>query len=371
MKIAIEAQRIFRKNKHGMDFVILELIIELQKLDLTNEYFILVGPGEDRCFQESSNFHLIELKSSFYPLWEQYLLPRAIKKIKPDFLHCTSNTAPLSCSVPLIITLHDIIFMEKQQGKNTSLYQQMGWYYRGLIVPKVIKKCAMVITVSNYEASRIKAATKLPKERIKVLYNSANKKFKPFGKKREDISISYIKEKTFFFFLGNTDPKKNTKNTLIAYSMYLKESTKKIHLLIADLQENVVDSYIKEAGIEFIKPFIHFAGYIPNNDLPSIYNKAFAFLYPSLRESFGIPVLEAMACGTPLITSNTSALPEIAGSGAILTDPHNPKDIAKKMIKLENDPDFYAKNVSYGIERAKSFSWESSAHRLISLYESI
>ena len=261
--------------------------------------------------------------------------------------------------------------MEKQQGKNTSLYQQMGWYYRGLIVPKVTKKCAMVITVSNYEASRIKAATKLPEERIKVLYNSANKKFKPFDKKKEEISIPYISEKTFFFFLGNTAPKKNTKNTLTAYSLYIKESTKKTHLLIADLKEDIANSYIKEAGIEFIKPFIHFAGYIPNDDLPSIYNKSFAFLYPSLRESFGIPVLEAMACGTPLITSNTSALPEIAGSGAILADPHNPKDIAEKMIKLEKDPDFYNKQISYGIERAKSFSWESSARRLLSLYESI
>ena len=93
MKIAIEAQRIFRTNKHGMDFVALESIRELQKIDHENEYFIFVTPGEDRCLEESENVHIIELKCPTYPLWEQVALPRAVKKIMPDLLHCTSNTA--------------------------------------------------------------------------------------------------------------------------------------------------------------------------------------------------------------------------------------------------------------------------------------
>ena len=92
MKIAIEAQRIFRTNKHGMDFVALESIRELQKLDHENEYFIFVTPGEDRCLEESENVHIIELKCPTYPLWEQVALPRAVKKIRPDLLNCTSNT---------------------------------------------------------------------------------------------------------------------------------------------------------------------------------------------------------------------------------------------------------------------------------------
>ena len=98
MKIAIEAQRIFRTNKHGMDFVALESIRELQKIDHENEYFIFVTPGEDRCLEESENVHIIELKCPTYPLWEQVALPRAVKKIRPDLLHCTSNTAPIAMS---------------------------------------------------------------------------------------------------------------------------------------------------------------------------------------------------------------------------------------------------------------------------------
>ena len=130
MKIAIEAQRIFRTNKHGMDFVALETIRELQKIDHTHEYYILVAPGEDHCLEESPNFHIVEIKCPTYPLWEQVALPLAIRHIKPDIVHCTSNTAPLCCPAQLVLTLHDIIFLEKRVHNNRSMYQNMGWYSR-------------------------------------------------------------------------------------------------------------------------------------------------------------------------------------------------------------------------------------------------
>ena len=120
MKIAIEAQRIFRKEKHGMDYVALETIRELQKIDKQNEYFILVSPGDDICLQESANVHIVTVNWPSYPLWEQIGLPLALRKIKPDLLHCTSNTAPVYGNIPLVLTLHDIIFLEKKQRTRTS-----------------------------------------------------------------------------------------------------------------------------------------------------------------------------------------------------------------------------------------------------------
>lgn len=130
MKIAIEAQRIFRTNKHGMDFVALELIRALQKIDFVNEYYIFVAFGEDKCLQSKDNFQVVELPSSSYLIWEQILFPRALKKLQPDVVHCTSNTAPLFCPFPLIVTLHDIIFLEKKLGENASFYQKLGRIYR-------------------------------------------------------------------------------------------------------------------------------------------------------------------------------------------------------------------------------------------------
>lgn len=368
MRIAIEAQRIFRTNKHGMDFVALESIRELQKIDRVNEYFIFVSPGEDRCLEESSNMHIIEVKCPTYPLWEQVALPLAVAKIEPDVLHCTSNTAPLLSPVPLILTLHDIIFLEKRQASSPSLYQEMGWHYRRLVVPRILKKCRKIITVSHFECTRIREALHLPAEQLTAVYNGYNTHFRPQPKDYA-VTSKYIAAPDYLFFLGNTDPKKNASRVLQAYSIYLQHSTHKRPLLIADLKEPYIDNLLKELQIEHIKPFLSHPGYINNKDLVALYNGAFAFLYPSLRESFGIPMLEAMACGTPVLAGNTSAMPEVAGEGALLADPFSAQDIADKLLHLETDDTFYQQQAAYGLERVKHFSWQRTAEELLKIYQ--
>lgn len=367
MKIAIEAQRIFRVNKHGMDFVILEALKRLQKLDTVNEYFVFVSGGEDKCLTATSNMHIIELKCPTYPLWEQVALPLAVKKVKADLLHCTSNTAPILCNVPLILTLHDIIFLEKRQHASKSLYQNMGWYYRKFVVPRILPKCRKIITVSKFECNRIREALQLDTDKIIAIYNGYNSHFKPMEDYYE-VTREYLPEKEYLFFLGNTDPKKNTARVLTAYGLYLKKSSVKLPLLIADLKEEIVNGILKEAAIEEIKPYLRFGGYIKNTNLSAVYSGAKAFIYTSLRESFGIPILEGMACGTPVITSDTSAMPEIAGDGAVLVDPFKVEDIAEAILKLENDKEYCNKQIEYGLERVKKFSWEATAKAMLELY---
>ena len=300
MRIGIEAQRIFRNNKHGMDYVVLEEIKELQKSDNRNEYFVFVAPGEDHCLHDSKNVHIIEIGSNFYPLWEQFSLPRAVNQLNLDMLHCTSNTAPILCKIPMILTLHDIIFLEPRDK------------------------------VSEFEYNNIISKLHIPEEKMVMIYNGYNEWFKPV----EDIELiyqQYIEEPGYFFFLGNTDPKKNTERTLIAYSHYLEKSNVKRKLLMADLDRSFLDDIIERNHIENIKDYMVIPGYIKNADLPYVYNNAFAFLYTSLRESFGIPLLEAMACGTPVITSNTSSMPEIGGSEALMVNPQNADEITEKI----------------------------------------
>ena len=367
MKIAIEAQRIFRTNKHGMDFVALESIRELQKIDKENEYFIFVSPGEDHCLEETSNTHIVEVKCPTYPLWEQVALPRAVAKIRPDLLHCTSNTAPIHCPVPLVLTLHDIIFLEPKQGGNTSWYQNMGWHYRRLVVPRILPKCKRIITVSHFERDRIREALCLPKEQIMAIYNGYSQHFHPLSG-ISAITHKYIQSDDYLFFLGNTDPKKNVPRTLKAYSLYLKRSSRKRPLLIADLREDKLDMILREQHIEEIKPYLSYPGYISNKDLAYLYNGAFVFLYTSLRESFGIPMLEAMACGTPVITGNTSAMPEIAGKGGLLADPFNEEEVASLLLRLEEDQAFHDEQIKYGLQRSRLFSWNHTARKLLQVY---
>lgn len=370
MKIGIEAQRIFRKNKHGMDYVVLQEIKKLQQMDTTNEYYVFVKPGDDRCVESTKNVHVIELNCPTYPLWEQWALPRAAKKYGVDILHCTSNTAPIWCNIPLVLTLHDIIFLEPRDKQNHSLYQNMGWFYRRLDVPRILDKCRRIITVSNFEMENIISKLNIPRERMAMIYNGYNDWFKPLEDKK-DVYKMYIPEEGYFFFLGNTDPKKNTERTLVAYSKYLKQSEVKRKLLMADLDKEYLDGIIERNQIDNIKENIVMPGYIVNSDLPYIYNHAVAFLYTSLRESFGIPLLEAMACGTPVITSNTSSMPEIAGENAILVNPESSDEITEMMLRLEKDKDFYEQQRQIGLERAKLFSWRRTAENLLKLYQEV
>lgn len=370
MRIGIEAQRIFRKNKHGMDFVVLQEIRELQKMDTPHEYFVFVKPDEDRCLESTAHVHVIEVGCPSYPLWEQWALPRAARKAKVDILHCTSNTAPIWCRIPLVLTLHDIIFLEPRDKSNKSLYQNLGWVYRRLVVPRILHQCKRIITVSNFERDNILRKLQLPASQVKMIYNGYNDWFRPVAEP-SDIYRKYIPTEGFLFFLGNTDPKKNTERTLVAYSMYLKKSSCKRPLLMADLDSNYLNGIIQRNGIENIRQHIVMPGYIVNSDLPYIYNKAFAFLYTSLRESFGIPLLEAMACGTPVITSNTSSMPEIGGEDALLVNPESSEEIAEALLKLEEDETFYLSQKQIGLRRASLFSWRKTAENLLDLYEEV
>ena len=372
MKIAIEAQRIFRPNKHGMDFVALETIRELQKRNDGNEYYIIVAPDEDHCLEESANLSIVELACPTYPLWEQVALPWAIKRLGVDLLHCTSNTAPLYCPVPLVLTLHDIIYLEPRQHRNPSFYQEMGWYYRRLTVPRILKKCRKIITVSHFECNRIRKALNIPTDRIMTIYNGYNEHFHPMETINMQVVNRYISLKDFLFFLGNTDPKKNTTRVLKAYSLYLKKSSVKRPLLIADLKENYIDHLLQQEGIsKDLKQYLYYPGYINNADLATLYNAAFAFLNPSLRESFGIPLVEAMACGTPVITGNTSSMPEVGGPGILSIDPYKPEEMADAILRLENEEDLYQKQRDYGLLRARQFSWEKTVDELTKVYQSL
>ncbi|SRR5574344_76118 len=370
MRIGIEAQRIFRQKKHGMDYVVLQEILEIQKIDNKNEYFIFVKPGPDRCVKDSRNVHIIEISCPSYPLWEQWALPRAVEECDVELLHCTSNTAPIFCSVPMILTLHDIIFLEPRDKNNKNVYQNLGWLYRRYVVPRILKKCKKIITVSDFERINIIRKLQLPSEQIVMIYNGYNEWFKPLEDKPE-VYKKYIKEKGYFFFLGNTDPKKNSERTIVAYAHYLEKSAIKRKLLLADLAPQYLNDILQRNHIENIKKYIVSPGYIVNSDLPYIYNAAFGFLYTSLRESFGIPLLEAMACGTPVITSNTSSMPEIAGSNGCFVNPEDSNDIASNMLKLENDTNYYDQLREFGLKRAPYFSWKHTAEDLLALYEDI
>ena len=371
MRIGIEAQRIFRPKKHGMDVVAIELIRSLQQIDSRNEYIIFAreGAGDD-AVQESANFKVSKFSSLSYADWEQVQLPRAAKKERIDLLHCTANTAPIAMQIPLVLTLHDIIYLENLDFKGTT-YQNLGNLYRRFLVPKIVKKAGLILTVSEFERTNIVEQLKIPESRIQVLYNGVSCRFNMYPQQQvEAFRQKYALPSQFIMFLGNTAPKKNTLNVIRAFVHFCLVQKNEMPLVLLDYKKELVVKILDELKQPSLIDRFIFPGYVPHHQIPLMYNAATVFLYPSLRESFGLPILEAMACGVPVLSSTTSSMPEIAGDAAVLVDPFHYEEIAAGIQKLmdENLRNEYRQK---GLERAKLFTWRASAEKLLSIYESL
>jgi glycosyltransferase involved in cell wall biosynthesis len=374
MTIGIEAQRISRKKKHGMDIVAIELIKKLQVLDRVNEYVVFIKDDEDNdVVQETENFRIVIIKSAPYPYWEQVLLPAELKKYGIEILHCTGNTAPLFTTIPTVITLHDIIYLEKFNLTKGTYYQIFGNFYRRWIVPKVVRKAARILTVSNYEQKRIADHFSLDVNHVITVYNGVGEAFRKIDdvKTTGSIKKKYSLPDNYVFFLGNTDPKKNVQGVMEALSILRKKNRLTFRLLMLDIDRSYLQNIANKINDPQLLDHISFCGYVPNNELPSIYSMASIFLYPSLRESFGIPILEAMACGVPVITSNTSSMPEVAGDAALTVDPYNPEAIADALYTLINNPVLKQQLIDLGLQRSKQFSWENNATKTLEIYNSL
>ncbi|MGZ3990518.1 MAG: glycosyltransferase family 4 protein [Flavisolibacter sp.] len=373
MRIGIEAQRIFRPKKHGMDVVAIELVKSLQEIDHRNEYIVFSRNGvKDDTIRASSNFQIAQFPALTYADWEQVKLPLAARKKKLDLLHCTANTAPLFSGIPLVLTLHDIIYLENIDFKGTS-YQNLGNLYRRWLVPRIVKKARMVLTVSSFERDNILEKLQLPEEKVQVLYNGVSSRFNHLYDPQEVEAFRrrYGLPGQYIMFLGNTAPKKNTPNVIRAFAAYCQSHPDPLKLVLLDYKKELVEKLLEELKQPALMDHFVFPGYVPHQEIPLMYNAATLFLYPSLRESFGLPLLEAMACGVPVITSNTSSMPEIAGDAALLVDPFDVKELTGALQRLAGNEELQQQLREKGLERARQFTWKASAEKLLSIYESL
>jgi glycosyltransferase involved in cell wall biosynthesis len=371
LRIGIEAQRLFRKKKHGIEIVALEVIRELQKIDTVNQYFIFAKKDEDMsCLTETPNFRIIALPPANFAVWEQFILPRAVKKYNLDVLHCTGNTAPVLHTTKTLITIHDIFFTSFANIKG-STYQVLGNLYRKIIFPR-LASYDHLITVSETEKNNIVSKLPISPQKIDVIYNGVNPKFRPLT---NSVSLDLIRKKynlppAFIFFFSNTAPKKNTVRVLQAFSGLVKE-VPDAKLVITDSSGYYVKQCLDQIEHPGLSKNIVILDFVVNDDLPAIYNLATIYLFPSLEESFGLPLIEAQASGTPVITSNVSAMPEIADSSALLVDPYDVASIRDAMRKLWLDEKLRSELREQGFTNAQRFSWRRTAEQLLDQYRKL
>ncbi|WP_245576551.1 glycosyltransferase family 4 protein [Flexithrix dorotheae] len=355
-----------------MEVVALETIREIQKLSLNHEIIVFVKEDEDICISSTESCKLVKLPSASYPMWEQFSLRKAIKAFDIDLLHCTANTAPLFLRNKLVLTLHDIIYLESVSFSGSN-YQNFGNLYRRFVVPKVVDNCSYILTVSQFEKEQISEALSISSEKIKVVYNAINSSFKKYGEQTlQTTKVKYDLPEKFILHFGNTAPKKNTIGALKAFAEITRHSKYKgISLVITDCSEQHIDDMLRAINAMEVKPFIKILDYVPFSEIPYIYNLATIFLYPSLRESFGMPILEGMACGTPVITSSTSSMPEIAGGAALLSDPLDHFQIADCIFSYLDDYELYIEKKKKGLERASKFNWTNTAREVLNIYDEV
>jgi glycosyltransferase involved in cell wall biosynthesis len=285
-----------------------------------------------------------------------------------ELVHDPTGTAPLLLTPQKrIVTVHDAI-PYLFPGMSTLL----DWIIYHYWLPHAVQHIDQILTVSCNSKSDIAKWLGAAMKNITVIPLAAGKQFQPLDEQevkpvldRLGIQFPYI------LFIGSLEPRKNLKRLLEAYTLLLSWSSKR-HLVVVGARNTwkseQLGTYVED---HHLKALVHFTGYILDDDLPALYNGADLFVFPSLYEGFGLPVLEAMACGTPVITSNVSSLPEVAGDAALLVDPYNVEDIAAAVRHVLSDAELAADLRARGLERAQKFTWQETAAQTIAVYEQV
>ncbi len=380
MIIGFDASRAFNTERTGTENYSYQLLKSLAKIDKENQYLIYLRPGipKQMLFGWPENFQFSIL--NFQLLWTQVGLALQTFKDNLDVLFVPSHTLPLISKPGLktVITVHDL-------GSEylPSMHQLKQRLYLGFMQKYQLRTATKIIAVSKATKDDLIRSIKIDQKKINVVHEGYDKeKFKIQNSKfkiNQSIKKYNLIYHNYFLFVGTVQPRKNLERIIKAFAITQLRSGSKdsvrshnrgVSLIIAGSKGWLSDEIYqlpKKLGIE---DSVKFLGYVPDKDLAPLYAGALAFLFPSLFEGFGLPILEAQACGCPVITSNLSSMPEVAGSGAILVNPFDIGDIVEGMKRVNNQ-DTRNKIIKAGFDNIKRFSWEKCAKETLEVLKTV
>ena len=300
--------------------------------------------------------------------WMQFILPRIIRQRQPDLCHFPNNTAPLCQSRPTVITIHDAsLFLHSRHHPRSRLLALR------LLLPHVARRATAVITVSHHARRDLLRVLPLSAEKIHVIHEAAPDGFRPLVDpvQRRHMRARYNLPDNFVLFVGTIEPRKNLKRLIRAVASLRQRGCDTRLVLVGPNGWLVNGSLNKEIETLGLAEMVQNLGYVPQADLPGIYSLATVFAFPSLYEGFGLPPLEAMACGTPVLTSRNSAMAEICGDAAWLVDPHQEEAIADGLACLMADADQREHLRQHGLAQATKYSWARTAQETAVVYEKV
>jgi glycosyltransferase involved in cell wall biosynthesis len=300
-------------------------------------------------------------------VWEQTRLAALSRSL--DLLHGLAFALPMACACPAVVTVHDLSFYRYPQA-----FRRFNRAYLGWITRVSVRKAARVIAVSESTRQDVIAFCGVPGERVVVVPNGVTGEFCPADARAvaEFRRRKGLPER-FILFLGTLEPRKNIERLLEAYARMVagRAAREAPTLVIAGARGWFYDTIFARAGRLGLADRVIFPGFVPAEELPWWYRAAELFVYPSLFEGFGLPVLEAMACATPSITSSVSSLPEVAGDAAVLVAPEDTAALAAAMARVLDDPALAARMRAAGLRQAARFPWTRTARETVAVYRAV
>jgi len=285
-----------------------------------------------------------------------------------DLYHSTGYVLPFFSDIPSVATIHDLISIDfPQYCKNeTALYY-------GLCLPRTVRKAKKIIAVSDTVKRDILRHFSVHPDKIEVIYHGVERIFRKIAcaERLDRVVVKYKLPSQFLLYVGNLEPKKNIGRIIEAYTRIREHAGIRQKLVIAGRKGWKYDDIFQMVKQHRMEEDVIFTGYVEREDLPCLYSLADLLVFPSLYEGFGLPVLEAMACGLPVLVSDRGALPEIAGDVYPRVDPYDVDDIARKILVFLGNEELRERNIAYGYKRVNAFSWEKAADATLAVYDKL
>lgn len=359
--IGINARNILGSKMEGFGNYSYELVQRITKNHPEQTFVLFFDRAIDPKFEFTSNVQTVVLfpptrHPLLWILWFEWSLKRALKRHRIDVLWSPDGFCSLRSSVPQIATIHDLNFEHYPQDLPWLVSRYFRYFF-----PKFARKAKRILTVSNFSKQDIIQTYGISSTKISVVYNGISDEFRVLTSEEiNETRLKYTNGKPYFLFVGSLHPRKNIQRLVQAFAEFSLENLE-IDLVI------VGNAMWKQEAFnlsEETKARVHFLGHLSTSELSYVTGAAFALSYVPYFEGFGIPLVEAMRCGLPIISADTSCLPEIAGDAAIYCDPFSTSDIAKKMYELANDEALHSSLSKNALSRSAQFSWDLAANQV-------
>ena len=364
MRIAIDARKL---HDFGIGTYIRNVLLGLAALDQTTEYVVLCRPADVEATSHlGANFRPVPETARPYSIGEQIRIPLSLVRERAHLFHEPHYVLPSATRCRSVVTIHDCIHLMFPQ----YLPGPMAHLYARAMMWSAVNRSDRILTVSEASKRDILHFFDIPPDKVAVIYNAIDQRFlgPPDLERMDLIRQRYQLDHPFLLYVGNIKPHKNVERLIDAFGTVRSKGLNDLRLVIIGDELSKYPALRQAVHRHRLDKYVRFLGFQPYDTLAGFYRLARAFVFPSLYEGFGLPPLEAMACGTPVVTSNVSSLPEIAADAALLVDPYDRLSIADAIYRAVTDEPLRQELSNRGLARARQFSWTQSVAAIHRIY---